>query len=309
MTEQADMTAPVVEARTLTKVYSGKAVVDQLSFAVRRGTVTAFLGPNGAGKTTTIRMILGLARPDLGSTAVFGRPFRMLEHPPSQVGVLIDGTGFHPLRTARSHLRMLAAAGGISPARVGEVLEMVELTSAADKKVGRYSLGMRQRLGLAAALLGDPELLILDEPTNGLDPAGIRWIRRFLRMFAASGRTAFVSSHLLAEVAQLADEAIVLNKGTLVTHTSVDRLTAAASVSVRAPDRDQVRRALLAAGATVRHADDDRLDVAGMAIERIGELAARNGLVLYELAPRNHSLEDVFLQLTGTERDPHETAA
>jgi ABC-2 type transport system ATP-binding protein len=303
------MTAPAIAAVDRTKVYRGTAAVDRLSFDVRPGTVTAFLGPNGAGKTTTIRMLLGLAHPDAGAATVLGKPFLRLHRPWHRVGVLIDGTGFHPLRTGRAHLRVLATAAGIPRSRIDEVLALVELTGAADKRVGKYSLGMRQRLGLAAAVLGDPDLLILDEPMNGLDPAGIRWIRGLLRSFAASGRTVFVSSHLLAEVAQLADEAIVINHGRLVTHTPVDRLTAAASVTVRAAQPERLRSALLARGASVRTADDGRLDVLHMPIERIGETAARERLVLYELTRRSHTLEDVFLQLTATEGNHDENAA
>jgi ABC-2 type transport system ATP-binding protein len=303
------MRTPVISAQELTKTYRGVIAVDGVSFEVEGGAVTAFLGPNGAGKTTTIRMILGLTRPDGGTGSVLGRPFGQLDRPLSDVGVFIDGSGFHPARTARDHLRALAAAGRVGRARVDDVLELVGLTGAADKQVGKFSLGMRQRLGLAGALLGDPELLILDEPANGLDPAGIRWLRGFLRSFASSGRTVFVSSHVLSEVAQLADEVIVLNRGSVVTQTTVDRLVAEHSVTVRTTEPERLRRALVASGATVRGAGDGRLEVAGLPIESVGAIAADERLVLYELTPRIANLEDVFLQLTNERGDSDESAA
>jgi ABC-2 type transport system ATP-binding protein len=301
--EGGQMQTSVISAEGLTKTYRGVLAVDGVSFEVGRGTVTAFLGPNGAGKTTTIRMLLGLTRPDRGAGSVLGKPLGQLDRPLSEVGVFIDGSGFHPARTARDHLRVLAAAGGVGRARVDEVLETVGLTGAADRRVGKFSLGMRQRLGLAGALLGDPDVLILDEPANGLDPAGIRWLRGFLRSYAASGRTVFVSSHVLSEVAQLAGEVIVLHHGRVVTQTTVDRLVAEHSVAVRTREPERLRRALLTGGATVRAGGDGRLEVAGVPIERVGEIAAIERLVLYELTPRTASLEDVFLQLTNDGSD------
>jgi ABC-2 type transport system ATP-binding protein len=217
-----------IEARGLTKRYGPVEAVRDLSFTVEPGTVTGFLGPNGAGKSTTMRMILGLVAPDGGSASVLDGRYRDLPEPLKTVGAVLDGQAFHPRRRARSHLRALAAAAGIDRARVDEVLAQVELTDAAGRKAGQFSLGMKQRLALASALLGDPRVLILDEPANGLDPAGIRWLRRFLRAFADDGRTVFVSSHLLGEVAQLADDVVVIDRGRLVTQSTVAALTAGA---------------------------------------------------------------------------------
>ena len=295
------MTAPVIAVRDVTKTYGRRAVVDGLTFEVRPGIVTAFLGPNGAGKTTTIRVVLGLTHPDSGVATVFGRPFTDLAHPMSRVGVLIDGSGFHPLRSARDHLRMLAAAGAVPTGRVNEVLDLVELTDAADRKVGGFSLGMRQRLGLAAALLGNPQLLILDEPANGLDPAGIRWLRSFLTDFAASGGTVLVSSHVLSEVALFAREVIVINRGRLIEQTSVDRFTAGTTVTVRSPHQERLRSALLARGAAVHLDGDHGLEVAGLTAEEVGELAAQQHVVLHQLTTRTQTFEDVFLDLTAKE--------
>jgi ABC-2 type transport system ATP-binding protein len=291
------MGAPVINVRNLTKRYGGRDVVHDLSFEVAPGTVTAFLGPNGAGKTTTLRVLLGLARADAGEALVLGRPYRDLEQPARRVGTLIDGAGFHPGRTARQHLSILAAAGGVDPRRVDVVLDEVELAAQAGRAVGGFSLGMRRRLGLAAALLGEPELLVLDEPANGLDPAGIRWLRRSLRAFAAAGGTVFVSSHVLAEVARSADEAIVLNRGELVTHTSVPDLIAGATVRVRSPDRDRLRRALLAGGGRAQPVDADGLTVTGLTREQVGRAAAGQGLVVTELLTQQRSLEDVFIEM------------
>jgi ABC-2 type transport system ATP-binding protein len=285
------------------KEFRATRAVDRLSFTVTAGKITGFLGPNGAGKTTTIRVILGLARPDSGEARVFGRPYGEIDNPLSRIGALIDGSSFHPLRTARAHLAAVAAAAKLPNARVDEVLEEVELGRAADRKVGQYSLGMRQRLGLATALLGDPDLLILDEPANGLDPAGIRWLRAFLQSFAASGRTVFVSSHVLAEVANMADEVVVINKGRLITHTTVSRLTVATSVTVRSIEPRRLAEALVEAGASVEIAATGQLEVTDMPAERIGEIAAREQVVLHELTPRTHSLEEVFLELTDSKGD------
>jgi ABC-2 type transport system ATP-binding protein len=216
---------PALEARGLTKRYGRSLAVDGLSFTVSPGTVTAFLGPNGAGKTTTLRMLLGLVRPSAGSGLLLGRPYADLSQPALAVGALLDTEQFHPGRSGRNHLLTVTAAAGVPDRRVDDVLRLVDLGAAGDKRVGTYSLGMRQRLGIAAALLGEPELLVLDEPGNGLDPAGMRWLRGLLRGFAARGGTVFVSSHQLAEVAQLADEAVVVNAGRLVTHRRVAELT------------------------------------------------------------------------------------
>ena len=291
------MSQPAIAVRGLTKRYGTTVAVDDLSFEIRRGTVTAFLGPNGAGKTTTMRVLLGLAPADAGEALVLGQRYRTLDRPACRIGTLIDGAGFHPSRTARNHLRVLAAASGIGERRVEEMLDVVELTAAADRKVEGFSLGMRRRLGLASALLGEPELLVLDEPANGLDPAGIRWLRLSLRSFAASGGTVFLSSHLLAEVAETADEVVVVNRGRLVTHTSVEDLTAGRTVSVRTSDRDRLRRALAAKGARLQLTGPDALAVGGLTQEEVGTVAAGEGLIIYELTGRAERLEDVFLGL------------
>jgi ABC-2 type transport system ATP-binding protein len=215
----------VVSCRALTKRYGDLAAVDGVTISLQAGTVTGYLGPNGAGKTTTLRMLLGLAEPTSGEALVFGRRYRELEQPVRQVGAVLESNDFHPARSGRDHLRMLALAAGLPPGRVEEVLELVELGGAAGRRVRTYSLGMRQRLGLAAALLGDPQLLILDEPANGLDPAGVRWLRTFLQQFAGEGRTVLVSSHLLAEVAQTVDHVVVIDHGRLLARGGLDELT------------------------------------------------------------------------------------
>jgi ABC-2 type transport system ATP-binding protein len=215
----------VVTVSSLTKRFGEIVAVDDLTFSLRRGTVTGFLGPNGAGKTTTLRLLLGLAEPTAGEALLFGRRYRDLDQPARRVGAVLESTDFHPGRFGRDHLRALALAAKIPPARVEEVLELVELATAAERRVKMYSLGMRQRLGLATALLGDPELLILDEPANGLDPAGIHWLRRFLRRFAEQGRTVLVSSHMLAEAAQTVDDVVIIDHGRLVTTGRLDELT------------------------------------------------------------------------------------
>jgi ABC-2 type transport system ATP-binding protein len=291
---------PAVTVRDLTKQFGATRAVDRVSFTVTTGKVTGFLGPNGAGKTTTIRAILGLARPDSGDALVFGRPYSELDNPLSRVGALIDGSSFHPLRTASAHLTAVAAAANVPKSRVDEVLQEVELAHVAHRRARELSLGMRQRLGLATALLGDPDVLILDEPANGLDPAGIRWLRAFLRSFAASGRTALVSSHVLAEVAQMADDVVVINKGRLVTHTTVRQLTAPTSVIVRSPEPQRLLNAVVAAGGAAEMGDGGVVEVTDMSAQRIGEIAARDRFVLHELTPRTHSLEEVFLQLTDS---------
>ncbi|HEV2767316.1 MAG TPA: ATP-binding cassette domain-containing protein [Acidimicrobiales bacterium] len=291
------MSQPAITVRRLTKRYGRTVAVDDLEFEVRSGTVTGFLGPNGAGKTTTMRVLLGLAPADAGQAFVLGQPYRALHRPARRIGTLLDGAGFHPSRTARNHLRALAAASGIGQHRVEDMLDVVELTAAADRKVGGFSLGMRRRLGLASALLGDPELLLLDEPANGLDPAGIRWLRRSLQSFAASGGTVFLSSHLLAEVAETADEVVVVHRGSLVTHTSIRDLTGGRTVSVRTSDRDLLRKALAAKGARLEPTGPDGLVVGGLTQEEVGTVAAGEGVIVYELTGRAERLEDVFLGL------------
>jgi ABC-2 type transport system ATP-binding protein len=294
--------APPVEVRALTKRYGSTVAVDGLSFAVARGQITGFLGPNGAGKSTTLRALLGLVRPTSGETRVEGRPYAALREPLQTVGAVLEAESFHPARSGRNHLRVLAAAAGIPVGRVDEVLGEVELTAAARRRVGGYSLGMRQRLSVAGALLGRPRLLVLDEPANGLDPEGIRWLREFLRGFAADGGTVLISSHVLAEVAQLADEVVIIHRGRLVTQEPLSTLTARAGggTLVRSPEAERLASELRRAGLEVSGGGSAELVVAAPA-ERVGEIAAAAGLVLHELRPHGASLEEVFLELTAGE--------
>ncbi len=289
---------PAITVTGLTKRYGSRVAVDDLSFEVPTGRVTGFLGPNGAGKTTTIRMVLGLVRPTSGSALVDGRLFATLEAPARTVGVLIEGAQAHPGRTARDHLRILATERQVPHGRIDETLARVHLSEDRNRKVGDFSLGMRQRLDLAAALLGDPRILMLDEPVNGLDPAGIRWLREFLRGFAADGGTVFVSSHQLAETSQMADDVVVIDRGRLVTHTPVAELTADRVVHVRSPHVDELAMYVLAAGGDVRSRELDSVDIAGMTVEQVGSIAAAHSIELHELSTRSATLEDVFLDLT-----------
>ncbi len=295
---------PPVEVVGLTKVYGPQQVVDDLTFAIRPGRVTGFLGPNGAGKTTTIRMLLGLAEPTAGDALVLGTPYRALPEPGRVVGTLIDGAGFHPGRRARHELAVHAAASGVDDARVGEVLEDVGLAAVADKRIGQFSLGMHQRLGLAAALLGRPQVLILDEPANGLDPAGMHWLRDLLRRFADDGGTVLVSSHVLAELALFADDVVVLDHGRLVVKSSIADLVASAGerVHVSSPQAGELRRLLEAGGARV--VDDDGAQsfaVVDRSAATVGDLAAAEGIALHELRTEIQSLEEIFLDLTRAE--------
>ena len=291
----------VIEVSGLTKRFGPVLAVDDLSFGVQGGTVTAFLGPNGAGKTTTLRMLLGLVTPAAGSATINGRPYRELPGRRHQVGAVLEASGIHPGRTARNHLRVRAATGRISPARVDAVLNLVDLTHAANRRAGDLSLGMRQRLSLAAAMLADPEVLILDEPANGLDPEGVRWLRELLRGLAKDGRTVLVSSHLLAEVAQTADSVVILDRGRLITHSSLDDLMAgtAGVVQVRTPRSEQLRAALAADGAQPRVMAADRLEVSGSTAERVGTLAAELSIPLFEIVAQATDLEDMFFKLTA----------
>jgi ABC-2 type transport system ATP-binding protein len=296
------VTAPIV-VEGLTKVYGNHRVVDDLSFTVPWERVTGFLGPNGAGKTTTMRMILGLASSDAGRAEVLGTSYASLENPSSAVGSLLETQQFHPHRTARDHLRVYAAAGSVAKGRIDEVLDLVELTDAAGKKVGKFSLGMRQRLGLAAALLGDPKVLILDEPGNGLDPSGIRWLRSFLRTFASDGRAVFLSSHLLGEVAHMADEVVVINHGRLVVHSDVAHLVSHADrgVRVRTDEPEKLRDLMQTSGSSAELTSHDVVLVKGSDVEQIGRAAAGAGIPLFGIEAEEENLEDVFLQLTGSE--------
>jgi ABC-2 type transport system ATP-binding protein len=299
------MVAPVLEVRDLTKRFKANLAVDGLSFRAEPGHVLGFLGPNGAGKTTTLRMLLGLTLPTSGTTTVEGQPYRSLRDPITVVGAVLEGPQFHPGRTGRNHLRVVAAAAGLPRTRVEEVLRLVELDGAGDKRVKAYSLGMRQRLSLAGALLGDPRALVLDEPANGLDPQGIRWLRDFLRGQARDGRTVLVSSHVLAEMAQTVDEVVVISRGRLVAQGSLDDLTAGAEapVWVRSPEPDRLRAALEAkdeVSAEPGEAEGGWLVVRGAPLELVGTTAAENGIVVFELYRPRQSLESVFLELTGS---------
>ena len=289
----------MIEVEHLTKRFRRATAVDDLSFSVPRGRITGFLGPNGAGKTTTLRVLLGLALPTSGRASVAGKRYRELEAPLKTVGAVLEASNYHPARTGRNHLRVLAAAAGITNARVDQVLAEVELLDAARRRVGGYSLGMRQRLSGAAALLGEPELLVLDEPANGLDPEGIRWLRNFLRSFADGGGTVFVSSHVLAEVSQLADEVVIIHRGKLVAHQPVVELIAqaAGATRVRSPRAAALLERLRAAGIDAE-ADGERLAVHAPP-ERVGDLAAEAGIPLHELVADTGSLEEAFLELTA----------
>jgi ABC-2 type transport system ATP-binding protein len=290
--------SPALEIRSLTKRYGVTAAVQDLSFAVPHGSVTGFLGPNGAGKTTTMRVLLGLAAPTQGQTFVLGAPYVALDRPLARVGASLEVTGFHPGRTARNHLRIVAMQGGLDLGRVDHVLAATGMTEYAGRRVGGFSVGMKQRLALSAALLGEPEVLILDEPANGLDPAGVAWLRGFLRAFASDGGAVLISSHILAEVAEAADRVVVIDRGRMVHEGPMGDLTADGSVViVRSPDAGRLRPALEAEGATVTDAEG-ALEVGGLSIERVGELAARDGLVLHELRTRTNTLEQAFLSLT-----------
>ena len=300
MNTRTDVPA-AIEARGLTKSFGKVAAVEDLSFEIPKGKVTGFLGPNGAGKSTTMRMILGLVSPDAGTSRVLGEPFGRAPNPLETVGALLDLDQFHPQRSGRNHLKWLAQAAGIPVSRTQQVLDVVELSDAAGRKVGGYSLGMKQRLGLAAALLGDPQVLILDEPANGLDPAGIRWLRNFLRRFASEGRTVFVSSHLLTEVAEMADDVVVIDRGRLVTHASVHQLVDRASGGVRVitPQPERLAEALLARSIEHERVGPDALYVAADR-QAVGTLAAAAGIPLFGLEDQERSLEDVFFELTNS---------
>lgn len=291
-----------IEVRGLTKDYGAKRAVDALTFEVPAGSVTGFLGPNGAGKSTTLRMILGLVGPTSGSATVLGRPYAALDRPVEAVGALLETSQFHPHRTGRAHLEIVAAAAGLAAHRVGEVLEQADLTAAADDRVGGYSLGMRQRLGLAAALLGNPDVLVLDEPGNGLDPAGRRWLRGLVRAHADAGGTVFVSSHLLDEMSHLADEVVVVNRGRLVAHEPIGALLARASqrVHVESPAPERLRDALAGAGVEAVVVGPRSLVAHGSGDE-VGTVAADAGIPVFALQSERPSLEDVFFALTTDE--------
>jgi len=308
----------LIEARELTKRFGDKTAVSQLTFTVEPGRVTGFLGPNGAGKSTTMRLICGLDRANGGTATIGGRAYRDLKQPLRTVGALLEARAVHPGRSARNHLLFLAQTQGIPASRVDEVLDLVGLRDVAGKRAGGFSLGMGQRLGIAAAMLGDPRVLLLDEPGNGLDPEGIRWVRTFMRQLAAEGRTVFVSSHLMSEMSVLADHLIVIGRGQLIADSSTTdfiQRSSERSVLVRTPDTDRLRKLLAAEGGTVADAEPDgtaaaasagggegtppALIVSGLDAPRIGELAASAQVVLHELTPRLPSLEEAFMELTA----------
>ena len=297
----------MIEVEGLSKKFGSTIAVDDLTFSVHPGNVTGFLGPNGAGKSTTMRAILGLVRPTAGTTAVLGKRYSELDDPARHVGTLLETFDAHPGRSGRNHLRVLALAAGIPRSRVEEVLSLVDLREAGKRRVKGYSLGMRQRLGLAAALLGDPEVLVLDEPANGLDPQGMRWLREFLRALAGEGRTILISSHVLAEVAQTVDEVVIIHRGKLVRQAAMGDVEAmaAGSTTVRSPTADRLAVLLAEGGIEAILGEDGRLSVAA-APERVGEIAAAHGIVLHELTVERASLEEIFLELTG---DPGERGA
>ncbi len=285
----------------LSKHYGETLAVNDLDFEVKAGVVTGFLGPNGSGKSTTMRVIMGLDRPSSGRATINGQTYDQLKSPLREVGALLDAKALDPSRSARNHLRALTLANRIPVSRVDEVLEFVGVASVANKKVGGFSLGMSQRLGIAGALLGDPGILLFDEPVNGLDPEGIRWIRDFFRSLAKEGRTVFVSSHLMSEMAVSADQIIVIGRGKFITSGTVDDLTANAvgTVLVRSNDPARLAEVLRAANATVEVLNDNGLNVDGLNSEQVGEAAFAAGIVVHELTPQRASLEDVFMTLTA----------
>ena len=299
----------MIEIDRVTKRFGEKVAVDDLSFSVQPGIVTGFLGPNGAGKSTLMRIILGLDAPTRGRATVNGRDYRTFAAPLREVGALLEARAVHTGRSAYNHLLAMAQTHGIGRVRVDEVVELVGLREVARKRAGAFSLGMGQRLGIAAAMLGDPGVLILDEPSNGLDPEGILWIRTLLKEFASEGRTVFLSSHLMSEMAMTAEHVVVIGRGRLIADTSVADIVAAASadsaVLVRTPDADRLAQALRAEGASVFGRGHVELEVHGTTNERIGEVAARDGLVLHELTPQRASLEQAYLALTGDSVEYH----
>ncbi|PRY48984.1 ABC-2 type transport system ATP-binding protein [Geodermatophilus tzadiensis] len=291
----------MIEIRGLTKVYGRTTAVDDLTVTVRPGVVTGFLGPNGAGKSTTMRAVVGLDRPTSGEVLVDGRRYADHPAPLHQVGALLDAGAVHPGRSARNHLRALAATNGIGHRRVDEVLELVGLSEVAGRRVGGFSLGMSQRLGIAATLLGDPAVILLDEPVNGLDPDGIRWIRGLLRALAAEGRTVFVSSHLMSEMALTADHLVLLGRGRLLADVSMQQMTATATgrVTVRTPQPEELTRLLVVAGAVVSRPEPDVLTVTGTTAEEIAGTALAARILLTELVPVHASLEEAYLAMTA----------
>jgi ABC-2 type transport system ATP-binding protein len=309
----------MIAVEGLTKRYGDKLAVDQLSFNVRPGVVTGFLGPNGSGKSTTMRMIMGLDKPNAGTVTIDGHQYHELNWPLRQVGALLEAKAIHPGRSARNHLRMLAEANRINLSRVDAVLDIVGLTGVSGQRAGKYSLGMGQRLGIAAALLGDPQILLFDEPINGLDPDGIRWVRNLLKGLAREGRTVFVSSHLMSEMALTADEVVIIGKGRLISQVRIEDLLSQSSqrsVRVRSPQLKDLKSALESNGAATTLEEDGSLSVRGVDEVAIGDLAARLSMTIHELSPQSASLEEAFMELTedsieyhgeGSATPPHQT--
>ena len=292
----------MIEAVNLTKRYGHKTAVDNISFTVEPGTVTGFLGPNGAGKSTTMRMIMGLDKPTSGKVTINGRPYRQLSAPLCEVGALLDAKGLHGSRNARNHLRQLAASNGIPAKRVDEVLDITGLTSVAKKRVKGFSLGMGQRLGIAAALLGDPGVLMFDEPVNGLDPEGVKWVRETCRRLAGEGRTVFISSHLMSEMAQTADQLLVIGRGRILSAGPVDDVIASATtdrVRVASPQATQLAELMASRNLAARPVAPSVLETTDTTAAAIGELAAQSGIVLHELTTIHASLEEAYLTLTS----------
>ena len=293
---------PMITAEGLTKRFGDKTAVDDVSFTVKPGSVTGFLGPNGAGKSTTMRMIVGLDRPTSGRAAIAGREYRQLRAPLTEVGVLLDAKAVHTGRTARNHLRAMAATHGIPASRVDEVIDLAGIGSVARKRAGKFSLGMGQRLGIASALLGDPHTLILDEPVNGLDPEGVRWVRQFVRHAASEGRTVLLSSHLMSEMAQTADHVIVMGRGRVLADAPLSELVRSwtrNTVRVRTPRPADLAAAVGGPDVEIVSSAPDLLDIVGLPASRIGDLAADRGIPLHALTPTTGSLEDAYLALTG----------
>ena len=292
----------MITAEGLTKGFGDKTAVDDVSFTIKPGAVTGFLGPNGAGKSTTMRMIVGLDRPTSGRTTVGGREYRKLGAPLTEVGVLLDAKAVHTGRTARNHLRAMAATHGIPASRVDEVIDLAGIGSVARKRAGKFSLGMGQRLGIASALLGDPHTLILDEPVNGLDPEGVRWVRQFVRHAASEGRTVLLSSHLMSEMAQTADHVIVMGRGKVLADAPLEDLVRAWTtnrVRVRTPHGAALAQLVAGPDVEIVSTAPDLFDITGLPASRIGDLAAERGVALHELTPTTGSLEDAYLALTG----------
>jgi ABC-2 type transport system ATP-binding protein len=298
----------MIEARGLVKRYGSTAAVNDLSFTIRPGLVTGFLGPNGAGKTTTMRLILGLDYPSAGTVTVNGKPYAQLPDPMHEVGALLDAGALHGGRTARNHLLGLAQTNGVGPRRVDEVLGLVGLTDVAGKRTKGFSLGMRQRLGIAAALLGDPQVLMFDEPVNGLDPEGILWIRNLMRSLATEGRTVLVSSHLMSEMEHTADHLLVIGRGRLIADCGMAEFIARGSgqtVLVRTPQPDALARAVAAAGGTLASVGDGQFEVCGLTEDQVSDLAFARGIRLYRLAQTRASLEHAFMELTADSVEYH----